>query len=154
MYIPRCGRSFHRIRRGESHLQQVFRYALVSSSRVASRLTLPSVWLDQSLLINLDAELAKLDDRAGCARIVSFVDLDGIRHSVEVEVEGLYEASVLGPCAFCKHELEPGGLTQLEVEVSCSVKHTLTVTKVREWLQRGVRTPKEAVLKERLRPLL
>ena len=71
------------------------------------------------------------------ACIVSFVDLDGIRHSVEVEAEGLYEASVLGLCAFRKHELEPGGLTQLEVEVRSSVKHTLTVTKVREWLQRG-----------------
>src|SRR5260370_30154292 len=86
--------------------------------------------------------------------IVSFVDLDGIRHSVEVEAEGLYEASVLGLCAFRKHQLEPGGLTQLEVEVRSSVTHTLTVTKVREWLQRGVRTPKEAVLKDRLRSLL
>ena len=47
--------------------------------------------------------------------IVSFVDLDGVRHSVEVEAEGLYEALVLGLCAFRKHELEPGGLTQLEV---------------------------------------
>ena len=77
----------------------------------------------------------------------------GIRHSVEVEAEGLYEASVLGLCAFRKHELEPGGLTRLEVEVRSSVTHTLTVTKVWEWLQRGVRTPKEAVLKERLRAL-
>ncbi len=85
---------------------------------------------------------------------VSFVDLDGIRHSVEVEADGLYEASVLGLCAFRKHDLEPGGLTQLEVEVRSSVKHTLTVTKVREWLQRGVRTPKEAVLKDRLRTLI
>lgn len=92
--------------------------------------------------------------RLMAACTVSFVDLDGIRHSVEVEADGLYEASVLGLCAFRKHELEPGGLTQLEVEVRSSVKHTLTVTKVREWLQRGVRTPKEAVLKERLRTLL
>lgn len=88
------------------------------------------------------------------ACIVSFVGLDGIRHSVEVEAEGLYEASVLGLCVFRKHELEPGGLTQLEVEVRSSVKHTLTVKKVREWLQRGVRTPKEAVLKDRLRTLM
>jgi len=29
-------------------------------------------------------------------RIVSFVELDGLRHSVEVQVEGLYEAAVLG----------------------------------------------------------
>jgi len=102
--------------------------------------------------------LAKITENAILRRmadcIVSFVDLDGIRHSVEVEAEGLYEASVLGLCAFRKHELEPGGVTQLEVEVRSSVKHTLSVTKVREWLQRGVRTPKEAVLKERLRALL
>jgi hypothetical protein len=102
--------------------------------------------------------LAKISENAilrlMAACIVSFVDLDGIRHSVEVDADGLYEASVLGLCAFRKHELEPGGLTQLEVEVRSSVKHTLTVTKVREWLQRGVRTPKEAVLKERLRALL
>src|SRR2546428_878611 len=68
--------------------------------------------------------------------------------------EGLYEASVLGLCAFRKHDLEPGGLTQLEVEVRSSVTHTLTVTKVREWLQRGVSSPKQAILKERLRALL
>jgi len=102
--------------------------------------------------------LAKISEngilRLMAACIVSFVDLDGIRHSVEVEAEGLYEASVLGLCAFRKHELEPAGLTQLEVEVRSSVKHTLTVTKVRDWLQRGVRTPKEAVTKERLRALL
>lgn len=89
---------------------------------------------------------------AGC--IVSFVDLDGVRHSVEVDAEGLYEASVLGLCAFRKQDLEPRGLTQLEVKVISSVTHTLTVTKVRERLQRGVRTPKEAVLKERLRAMM
>lgn len=102
--------------------------------------------------------LAKLGEndilRRMAACTVSYVDLDGIRHSVEVEADGLYEASVLGLCAFRKHELEPGGLTQLEVEVRSSIKHTLSVTKVREWLQRGVRTPKEAVLKERLRGLI
>src|SRR5713226_10688569 len=98
------------------------------------------------------SENAILRHVASCT--VSFVDLDGIRHSVEVEAEGLYEASVLGLSAFRKHDLEPGGLTQLDVEVRSSVTHTLTVTKVREWLQRGVRTPKEAVLKERLRTLL
>jgi hypothetical protein len=102
--------------------------------------------------------LAKITENAILRRmaacIVSFVDLDGIRHSVEVQAEGLYEASVLGLCAFRKHQLEPGALTQLEVEVRSTVIHTVTVTKVKEWLQRGVRSPKEAVLKERLRALL
>jgi hypothetical protein len=97
-------------------------------------------------------ENAILRRMAAC--IVSFVDLDGIRHSVEVEAEGLYEASVRGICAFRKHNLDPAGLTQLEVEVRSSVTHTLTVRKVQDWLQRGVRTPREAVLKERLRSLL
>src|SRR5258706_5858088 len=83
--------------------------------------------------------LAKITENAilrlMAACIVSFVDLDGIRHSVEVEAEGLYEASVLGLCAFRRHKLEPGGLTQLEVEVRSSETQPLTVTKVREWLQ-------------------
>jgi hypothetical protein len=102
--------------------------------------------------------LAKITEngilRRMAACIVSFVDLDGIRHSVEVEADGLYEASVLGICAFRKHDLQSAGLTQLEVEVRSCVTHTLTVTKVREWLQRGVRSPKEAVLKERLRAMM
>ena len=55
------------------------------------------------------------------ACIVSFVDLDGIRHSVEVEAEGLYEASVLGFCAFRKHELRARRSHQLEVEVHSSI---------------------------------
>jgi hypothetical protein len=105
-----------------------------------------------------NVRLAKITEnvilRIMAACIVSFIDLDGIRHSVEVEAEGLYEASILGLCAFRKHDVEPGAMTQLEVEVRSSITHTLTVNKVREWLQRGVRTPKEAVLKERLRALL
>ena len=86
--------------------------------------------------------------------IVSFVDLDGVRHSVEVQADGLYEAAVVGLAAFKKHDYQPGGLTELEVEVRSSITHTVTVKKVHEWLERGVRTPKEAVLKERLRAML
>jgi hypothetical protein len=88
--------------------------------------------------------------------IVSFLDLDGLRHSVEVQAEGLYEAAVLGLAAFKKHNLNlnPEGLTQLEVEVRSSITHSVTVQKVYQWLQRGVRSPKEAVMKERLRALL
>jgi hypothetical protein len=89
--------------------------------------------------------LAKISENAilrlMAACIVSFVDLDGIRHSVEVEAEGLYEASVLGLCAFRKHDLEPGELTQLDVEVRSSVTHALSVKKVQDWLQRGCTKP-------------
>jgi hypothetical protein len=102
--------------------------------------------------------LAKITENAILRRmsacIVSFVDLDGVRHSVEVQAEGLYEAAILGLAAFKKHDYQAGALTQLEVEVWSSITHTVTVKKVHEWLERGVRTPKEAVLKERLRGML
>ena len=88
------------------------------------------------------------------ACIVSFVDLDGVRHSVEVQADGLYEAAVLGLVTFKKHDSEPGVMAQLEVEVRSSITHTVTVGNVQQWLKRGVRSPKEAVLKERLRALL
>ena len=88
--------------------------------------------------------------------IVSFLDLDGLRHSVEVNAEGLYEAAVLALAAFRKHDLEldPNGLAQLEVEVRSSITHKVTVQKVHQWLRQGVKSPKEAVMKERLRGLL
>lgn len=86
--------------------------------------------------------------------IVSFVDLDGVRHAVEVQAEGLYEAALLALAAFKKHHQQPGSMTQLEVEVRSSITHTVTVQKAQDWLNRGVRKPKEAILKERLRTLL
>jgi hypothetical protein len=86
--------------------------------------------------------------------LVSYVDLDGVRHGVEVQAEGLYQAAILGLAAFKKHDFQPGALTQLEVEVRSTITHTVMVKKVHDWLGRGVRTPKEAVLKERLRGLL
>lgn len=87
------------------------------------------------------------------ACVVSFLDLDGIRHSVEVNAEGLYEAAVLGLATFRKHDFQPGALTQLEIEVRSSITHTVAVRQAHEWPQRGVRTPKEAVLKERFRSM-
>jgi hypothetical protein len=86
--------------------------------------------------------------------IVSYLDTEGVRHSVEVQADGLYEAAILAVAAFRKHEIHPGGLAQLEVEVRSSITHTLTVKKAEDWLQRGVRNPKDAMTKERLRALL
>lgn len=86
--------------------------------------------------------------------VVSYADMDGLRHSVEVTAEGLYEAAVMGIAAFRKHDLTPAGLTQLEIEVRSTITHAVTVQKVQQWLERGVMSPKEAVLKERLRALI
>ena len=71
--------------------------------------------------------------------IVSFTDLDGFRHAVEVQAESLYEAVVLGVKAFREHGCEPGAASQIGVEIRApSVTHTVNLRRVREWLD-GVR---------------
>ena len=95
-----------------------------------------------------------LDSGGMASCVVSYVDLDGIRHAVEVEADGLYEAAILGLAAFKKHDCQPGSMTNLDVEVRSTITHTFEVQKARDWLSRGVKTPKEAVMKERLRALL
>jgi len=86
--------------------------------------------------------------------IVSFVDSDGLRHSVEVEAESLYEAGVLAIRTFRQHNCLPGLVSKLEVEIRSSVTHTVTRQKIQEWLDAGARSPREFVLKERLKQLL
>ena len=86
--------------------------------------------------------------------IVSYLDTEGLRHSVEVEAESLYEAAVLAIRTFRQHDCEPGQAMRLEVEVRSSVVHTITPMRIYDWLNGGAKTPKEAVMKERLRALL
>ena len=72
--------------------------------------------------------------------IVSFTGHDGIRHSVNVQAETLYEAVVLAIRAFREHECAPGPASQLEVEArSPSVTHTVSMAKVQDWLRSSAR---------------
>ena len=86
--------------------------------------------------------------------LVSYLDTSGIRHSVEVDAQSLYEAAVLAIRVFREHDCEPREANRLEIEVRSSVVHTLTMRKIHDWLNGGAKTPKEAVTKERLRELL
>jgi hypothetical protein len=86
--------------------------------------------------------------------IVSYLDTDGLRHTVEVQAQSLYEAAVLAIRTFREHDCEPGAATKLEVEIRTSVIHTVTPKKLYEWLNGGAKTPKEAVIKEQLRRLI
>jgi hypothetical protein len=88
------------------------------------------------------------------ACIVSFVDTEGIRHTVEVEAESLFEAAVLAMKIFKQHNCEPGPVTKLEIEIRSAVTHTVTPKKIHEWLQGGAKSPKEAVMKDKLKGLL
>jgi hypothetical protein len=88
---------------------------------------------------------------------VSFTDLDGIRHSVELQAETLYEAAVLGLKALTKSDwieaVAPG--TRLEIQVlEPAAVHILMVAQLMRWLDGGARTPAEALRKRRLKTLL
>jgi hypothetical protein len=86
--------------------------------------------------------------------IVSYLDTEGIRHTVEVGAESLYEAAVRAMRTFKEYDCEPGALRTLEIEIRSSVTHCVTPQKVREWLTGGAKSPKEAMMKERLRGML
>ncbi len=86
--------------------------------------------------------------------IVSYLDTEGLRHTVEVQADSMYEAAVLAIRVFKQHHCEPVGMNTLEIEIRSSITHTVTAKKVHEWLNGGAKTPREAVMKDRLRGLL
>ena len=88
------------------------------------------------------------------ACIVSYVDSEGLRHTVEVQADSLYEAAVLAIRTFKTHDYEPGLMSKLEIEIRSSIIHTVTPKRVHEWLKGGARSPKEMATKDRLRAML
>lgn len=88
---------------------------------------------------------------------VSYTDPEGIRHSVQVTAESLYEAAVLGIEALRACPVRSGDVglgATLEVEVYQSLtRHSLPVTRLKRWLEGSGKTPAEQVLKKRLREL-
>jgi hypothetical protein len=89
---------------------------------------------------------------------VSFVDSEGVTHSVEVSAASLYEAVVLAMAEFARlgfAKITPGRATRLRVEVkSPAVTHELSVRKVTAWLEGIGKSPAEQVLKTRLKEIL
>ena len=85
---------------------------------------------------------------------VSFCDPGGVRHSVEVGAETLYEAAVLALKSFREHDFAPGPAAELSIEVrSPSITHTVATAKIESWLDGGAKSPKEAIEKRRLKEL-
>lgn len=88
---------------------------------------------------------------------VTFTDSRGIRHTVVVSAESLFEAAILGLAALKKDGwTDPiGPATGLEIEVRPpSVRHTVTVIQIERWLQGATVSPNERVKKDRLKSLL
>jgi hypothetical protein len=86
-----------------------------------------------------------------------FADGRGIRHSVDVEAESLYEAAILGVRRFRKDPwLEPiGDATVIDVEVrEPATKHALSLNQIERWLSGVTTNPSEASKKAKLKMLL
>jgi hypothetical protein len=88
---------------------------------------------------------------------VSFKDVRGIGHSVDVEAETLYEAAVL---AVCRLSADPwiekiGTATVLDIEVrEPSTKHAISLQQVERWLGGATTNPNEASRKAKLKMML
>jgi hypothetical protein len=88
---------------------------------------------------------------------VSFSDVRGIRHTVEVQAESLFEAAVLGVRTFRSDPWieHVGPVTVLDIEVrEPAAKHAITMMQVERWLEGASTSPTEGVKKARLKDLL
>jgi hypothetical protein len=88
---------------------------------------------------------------------VSFTGPFGIRHSVEVTAESIYEAAALGVSALRQNGwtdvIAPG--TELEIQVrEPATTHRLTVGQIRRWCDGVAVSPDETLKKRRLKQLL
>ncbi len=91
--------------------------------------------------------------------MVSFLDSEGIQHSVQVAAESLYEAAALALREFKASRFGsdalPGPATRLTVEVRTpATSHELTVRRLENWLSASPKSPREQAVKIRLRELL
>ena len=89
--------------------------------------------------------------------VVSFTDLSGIHHRVEVEGDSLYTAAAAGLEAlkadtFTEHL---GPATRLQIDVpGPTVTHILSVQRLLKWANADARSPNERARKTRVLKLL
>ena len=88
---------------------------------------------------------------------MSFVDVRGIRHSVELTADSLFEAAAMGLKVLRDGEWNdpPNQSTVLEVEVrNPPVTHTVSVQQLGRWLNGASSSPRESMKKIALRKML
>jgi hypothetical protein len=88
---------------------------------------------------------------------VSCACTTGVRHTVEVTAESLYEAAVLGLSLLKKHgwvdPIGPG--TEIQVQVKePPVTHSVSVSQLKRWVEGIAVSPDELLRKNRLKALL
>lgn len=90
--------------------------------------------------------------------VVSFTDAEGIEHSVRVSAASLYEAAVLAMAEFRKHGFADatfGPATKLTVKIQeREMSHTVSVSRLKSWLDGVGKSPGEHALKSRLKGMV
>jgi hypothetical protein len=88
---------------------------------------------------------------------VSFTDVKGIKHSVELTADSLFEAAATGLKLLRTGDWNdpPNQGALLEVEVrNPSVRHTVSVRQLARWLNGASSSPRESMKKSALRKML
>jgi hypothetical protein len=88
---------------------------------------------------------------------VSFVGPTGVRHSVDVTAQSLYEAAILGVALLRSdgwaEQISPG--TPIEIQVrGPATTHCVSIVQLRRWVESITPSPEEMSRKRKLRELL
>jgi hypothetical protein len=89
---------------------------------------------------------------------VTFIALDGIKHTVELEAESVYEAAVFALQALKKAQFvdtPPDLGSRFRITVTeAPVTHEVSLVQVRDWVNRSAGSPAEVRRCRRLREIL
>ena len=89
---------------------------------------------------------------------MTFTDLNGLKHTVELEADSVHEAAMLALQAFKKSafvELAPGLASRIQVSVrEPLVTHEVSLVKLRQWVELGSVNPNEVSRRRRLKAIL
>ena len=88
---------------------------------------------------------------------VSFRGVSGVRHSVELDGESVYDAAIRGLALLRRDGWvdNVGSETELEVEVrEPATRHTVSVQQLQRWCDSIAASPAETIRKAKLKQLL
>jgi hypothetical protein len=88
---------------------------------------------------------------------VSLTDAEGVRHTVEVIAESLFEAAAVGLAEMKQAGWvgRPAKATKLEIAVVPPVaRHSITVEHVERWLDGVTTSPRDRIKKDKLKAAL
>src|SRR3984893_14516466 len=89
---------------------------------------------------------------------VSIKDMDGVKHTVEVTAETLYEAVALGLVAVRGNDwvmgIAQGSNTVQVADVDIPSEHSVKIQDFHDWLERSTGAPREISKRSRIKAIL